>query len=110
MGAGAGFVPPAGPSAREAEAWSHHVLALERIAESVAVQLGQARSHATLAAAPVSPGPPPWATPRLRSCVEQWPECVDGEYNPKCCRWPKSCSCTTYDEKTIRPVDLEERP
>ncbi len=30
---------------------------------------------------------------RLSSCVEQWPECRDGEYNPKCCRFPKECSC-----------------
>lgn len=26
------------------------------------------------------------------SCVEGWPECVDGEYDPRCCRFPKSCS------------------
>lgn len=26
-------------------------------------------------------------------CVEKWPECEDGAYNPACCRFPKSCSC-----------------
>lgn len=26
-------------------------------------------------------------------CVKRWPDCVDGEYNPSCCRFPKSCSC-----------------
>lgn len=26
-------------------------------------------------------------------CLERWPECVDGAYDPQCCRWPKSCSC-----------------
>ncbi len=27
------------------------------------------------------------------NCVEAWPDCVDGTYNPSCCRFPKSCSC-----------------
>ncbi len=26
-------------------------------------------------------------------CVKAWPECRDGDYNPACCRFPKSCSC-----------------
>lgn len=26
-------------------------------------------------------------------CIEQWPDCYNGEYHPSCCRWPKSCSC-----------------
>jgi hypothetical protein len=26
-------------------------------------------------------------------CVQRWPECASGEYNPACCRFPKSCSC-----------------
>lgn len=26
-------------------------------------------------------------------CRIRWPECVDGEYDPRCCRFPKSCSC-----------------
>jgi hypothetical protein len=26
-------------------------------------------------------------------CVAAWPDCVDGEYDPRCCRFPKSCSC-----------------
>jgi len=29
---------------------------------------------------------------RERSCVENWPGCTSGEYNPACCRFPKSCS------------------
>lgn len=44
---------------------------------------------------------------RLRTCVENWPECRSGEYNPKCCRFPKSCSCTVYNPDTIAEVDLE---
>lgn len=26
-------------------------------------------------------------------CVKQWPDCHDGGYDPRCCRFPKSCSC-----------------
>ena len=46
--------------------------------------------------------------PRLKTCVERWPECNDGEFNPACCRFPKSCSCTIYDEGEVGPGDLEE--
>ena len=44
---------------------------------------------------------------RLAACVEQWPECSDDEYNPKCCRFPKSCSCTSYDDETVQEEWLE---
>ncbi len=30
---------------------------------------------------------------RHPECIKQWPECLDGTYDPKCCRFPKSCSC-----------------
>jgi hypothetical protein len=30
---------------------------------------------------------------REASCVEKWPECESGLYDPRCCRFPKSCSC-----------------
>ena len=30
---------------------------------------------------------------RLPSCVERWPECESFGYDPRCCRFPKSCSC-----------------
>lgn len=30
---------------------------------------------------------------RHSGCIAAWPECVDGGFNPKCCRWPKECSC-----------------
>ena len=45
--------------------------------------------------------------PRLKHCTEQWPECTDGEYNPSCCRFPKSCSCTIYNDDTP-PDELED--
>lgn len=30
---------------------------------------------------------------RDENCVAVWPECHSGGYDPKCCRFPKSCSC-----------------
>ena len=45
--------------------------------------------------------------PRLKHCTEQWPECTDGEYNTSCCRFPKSCSCTIYNDDTP-PDELED--
>jgi hypothetical protein len=30
---------------------------------------------------------------RDAACVERWPECESGSYDPRCCRFPKSCSC-----------------
>lgn len=48
----------------------------------------------------------PWR--RLKSCVEAWPECSSGEYNPACCRFPKSCSCLAdpaeVDESLLEPA------
>lgn len=44
---------------------------------------------------------------RLRICVEAWPECESGAYNPASCRFPKSCSCTIYNELHITEIDLE---
>lgn len=45
--------------------------------------------------------------PRLRACVEVWPECAEGEFDPRCCRFPKSCSCDVYDGKHVTVKDLE---
>ena len=33
------------------------------------------------------------ADDRDPECVERWPECVPDGYDPRCCRFPKSCSC-----------------
>lgn len=37
----------------------------------------------------------PVAVPDTRSpeCVAAWPDCCDGMYDPRCCRFPKPCSC-----------------
>ena len=32
---------------------------------------------------------------RRPECIANWPECENGTYHPKCCRFPKSCSCGT---------------
>lgn len=50
----------------------------------------------------------PKPTPRLRQCVENWPDAEEGEYNPSCCRWPKSCSATVYDPERVSAADLEQ--
>lgn len=47
---------------------------------------------------------------RLRSCVEAWPECHEGGYDPQCCRFPKSCSCDVYDPARVTDADLEPSP
>lgn len=44
--------------------------------------------------------------PLLRPCTAAWPECSPGEYHPDCCRFPKSCSCTSYSDD-INPKHLE---
>ena len=33
------------------------------------------------------------ADDRDPGCVARWPECVPDDYDPRCCRFPKSCSC-----------------
>jgi hypothetical protein len=30
------------------------------------------------------------------ACIEAWPECRESGYDPRCCRFPKSCSCDDY--------------
>lgn len=47
---------------------------------------------------------------RLRACAEAWPACQEGEYNPSCCRFPKSCSCTVYDPDRVTEDQLEVSP
>lgn len=45
---------------------------------------------------------------RNPSCVEQWPECGSSEYDPQCCRFPKSCSC--YIKATDLPAPAAGEP
>lgn len=41
---------------------------------------------------------------RDAECVQRWPECHNDGYDPRCCRFPKSCSCggdlPTAEEKS----------
>lgn len=46
-------------------------------------------------------------TRRLKSCVDRWSEAASGEYNPACCRFPKSCSPHGYIE-AVRAGNLTE--
>jgi hypothetical protein len=39
--------------------------------------------------------------------VGSWPECESGLYDPRCCRFPKSCSCTSYDPEHVKEAQLE---
>lgn len=34
--------------------------------------------------------------PRDPNCIAHWPDCVGGGYDPRCCRFPKSCSCDVW--------------
>ncbi len=48
---------------------------------------------------------------RLRLCVERWPDALSGTYDPRCCRFPKSCSPHGYLEAVavgnLTDADLE---
>jgi hypothetical protein len=50
---------------------------------------------------------------RLKTCVENWSEARDGEYNPSCCRFPKECSPHGHMQAVLAGNltfdDLEER-
>jgi hypothetical protein len=49
----------------------------------------------------------PVREPRLKACVEAWPECYEGGYDPACCRFPKSCSADVYDLEHVTDDQLE---
>ncbi|WP_033338884.1 hypothetical protein [Catenuloplanes japonicus] len=45
---------------------------------------------------------------RLKACVEAWPEAETGDYDPRCCRFPKSCSASVYADEHVTDADLED--
>lgn len=52
--------------------------------------------------------PPPTGEPIDRRepwCINNWHDCVDGAYNPWCCRFPKSCSCENlyWETRGVQP-------
>jgi len=44
---------------------------------------------------------------RYKACVEAWPECESFGYDPRCCRFPKSCSAEAgpdVPEEALEPL------
>lgn len=39
---------------------------------------------------------------RNPECVARWSECAEGDYDPRCCRFPKSCSCIMDPEDVVK--------
>lgn len=37
-------------------------------------------------------------TKMFKECRDRWPEAEPGAYDPRCCRFPKSCSPEPWDE------------
>jgi hypothetical protein len=78
----------------------------ERLLAAIEKRAADARAHlAVLRDLEVNPQA---RRPRLRACVEAWPGCAEGEYDPRCCRFPKSCSCDIYSDEHVLPEWLEE--
>lgn len=52
---------------------------------------------------------PTWIDERDPHCVEAWPECESFGHDPRCCRFPKSCSAggwrAAIDASESNPVD-----
>lgn len=43
------------------------------------------------------------------TCQDRWPECQAGEYDPRCCRFPKSCSARPADEPVATSVFKDDK-
>jgi len=41
---------------------------------------------------------------RDASCVAKWPECESGDFDPRCCRFPKACSPVPY---TVQDMEAD---
>lgn len=54
----------------------------------------------------LSPAPPSGAVVEDRNaeCVKAWPECEPMAFDPRCCRFPKSCSCTSGSIAALDPT------
>ena len=96
---------PAAPPAPEVGEVGELVAALEADAECAEVEhydlcnmtADQMRRAAALLQQQAAPAPVvvpvAVADDRDPECVARWPECVPDDYDPRCCRFPKSCSC-----------------
>ena len=45
--------------------------------------------------------PPMSSDGRNPACVEAWADCESFGYDPRCCRFPKTCSC----DCTVEAID-----
>lgn len=78
----------------------HHGTVREFIGETARVEWDQSDPEAivptpwwTLANLTLEDGPAFVAVDeRKKSCTDNWPGAASGEYDPRCCRFPKSCS------------------
>lgn len=44
-------------------------------------------------------------------CLANWPDAINGDYNPHCCRFPKSCSIAPPDAPaTVEPLSPQICP
>jgi len=60
---------------------------------AIAAELEAAQPAPPPAAQPAPPVAPVTVDARDPECVERWPDCHSEGYDPRCCRFPKSCSC-----------------
>jgi hypothetical protein len=60
----------------------------------IAMIYGGVRPSVLAVLDPVEAAPTAAEPTRSPVCVAAWPECYSGGYDPRCCRFPKSCSCT----------------
>jgi hypothetical protein len=60
--------------------------------------IGSSAGHMTKMVDPYEAGRKARALERAPECVAAWPECRSGGYDPRCCRFPKSCSCSVIPQ------------
>jgi hypothetical protein len=90
------------------EATQHAHVDLSGVPESERQQmLDSLRTPARIELLPLEQDRPQVVTPdapagslveRNPECVASWPDCYEGGYDPRCCRFPKSCSCEVRQE------------
>lgn len=90
--------PGVGPLVRADGSISEADLALEQIEPDLVIDNSgtEADLHSALLAGLRQIGqdrPPALADTRDPECVKAWPGCFPFGYDPRCCRFPKSCSC-----------------
>lgn len=86
------------------EATQHTHVDTSRPSETVRMPLKVA-TETTYGTAPiVAPSAAGSAVERNPECLASWPDCYAGGYDPRCCRFPKSCSCEVRQEAPANPL------